>query len=200
MQWRWVVQIAANSEVVCTMPEHVRNIVAIRWYCAETLPARQGLAMQNLHRQHFASFIPRFRNLHRHARWQYTVLAPLLPGYVFVRYDPDRGPGHSINGTFGIKRQISAIHAGPQPRPEEAMPQIFARSDYGIVTRLLNLPEPGQAVRNIAGPFADSFASIDKLDGKRPARVLLDLLGGPCPIDMNLECLAPTKYPSVSGH
>jgi len=185
------VQLAADSGDACGLPGQVRDPLAVRWYVAETLPGREGLAIQNLRRQQFTSFFPRFRKLRRHARRQDTVLAPLFPGYVFVRFDPDRQPWHSINGTFGVRRLVGSMHARPQPMPEAAMQLIMARCHEGIITQLLDSPEPGQAVRIIAGPFADSFASIEKLDGKGRVRVLLDLLGGPCSIDMNLECLAP---------
>ena len=65
---------------------------------------------------------------------------------------------------------------------------------------LIDVPSKSEELEYPTEKIVDNDSAIDKLDGKGPARVLLDLLGGPCPIDMNLECLAPTKYPSVSGH
>lgn len=183
-------QLAADSGSARGLPRQVRDPLAARWYVAETLPAREEIAIQNLRRQQFISFYPRFRKLRRHARRQGTVLSPLFPGYVFIRFDPDRQPWHSINGTFGIRRLVSATNARPQPIPEAVIQHILARCQDDIA-RLLDSPEPGQSVRIIAGPFADKLALIEKLDGKGRVRLLLDLLGGPCSVDMSLECLAP---------
>lgn len=172
-----------------TAPDH-----ASRWYVAETLPGREGVAIQNLRRQAFRGFCPRFRKLRKHARRQDVVLVPLFPGYVFIALDPEREPWRSINGTFGIRRLIGSDGSRPRPMPEAAMEQILARcadGADGIVTRLLDDPEPGRRVRIINGPFADSLASIESLDGRGRVRILLDILGGECPVSMNVDCLAP---------
>lgn len=170
---------------------NAEGVNTLRWYVVETQPCKEGLAVENLTRQAFRGFCPRFRKLRRHARRRETILAPLFPGYVFVRFDVDRQPWRSINGTHGVRRLVGAEHARPQPMPEDAMQQIFSRCRDGIVTQLVDNLEPGRAVRIVTGPFADSLAAIEALDGKGRVRVLLDILGAECSIRVNPECLAP---------
>jgi len=162
-----------------------------RWYVAETLPHKEDMAIQNLRRQAFRSFCPRFRKLRKHARRQSMVLAPLFPGYVFVFLDPDQQPWRSINGTFGVRRLVGSEGVRPQPMPDAAMELILARCTDGVMTRLLDDPEPGRRVRIISGPFADSLASVETLDDRGRVHVLLDILGGECSIRMDINCLAP---------
>jgi transcriptional antiterminator RfaH len=162
-----------------------------RWYVAETLPAREDLAIQNLRRQSFQSFCPRFRKVRRHARRQHTVLAPLFPGYVFVRMDPERHAWRSINGTFGVRALICGDRLRPSALPDAAMHQILSRCEDEVVRHLLVEPIPGQTVQIVSGPFADRLASIETLDGKGRVRVLLDLLGTECSVWTDLSAVAP---------
>lgn len=162
-----------------------------RWYVVETLPAREDLAIQNLRRQSFQSFCPRFRKVRRHARRQHTVLAPLFPGYVFVRLDPERHAWRSINGTFGVRALICGDRLRPSALPDAAVDQIISRCEGEVVRNLLTEPMPGQTVQIVAGPFADRLASIETLDGKGRVRVLLDLLGVECSVWTDLSAVAP---------
>lgn len=161
------------------------------WYVAETLPGKEAIAIENLSRQGFHGFCPRFRKQRRHARRLETVLAPLFPGYVFVRFDPDWQPWRSINGTLGIRRLVGGENARPRPMPETAMRQILSRCRNGIVTQLVDRLAPGDAVRILTGPFAESLAEIESLDDKGRVRVLLDILGGGCSVRVSLSCLTP---------
>jgi transcriptional antiterminator RfaH len=162
-----------------------------RWYVAETLPRKEALALEHLRRQGFGGFCPRLRKLRRHARRREQVLVPLFPSYVFVRFDPATSPWRSINGTLGIRRLIGSDRDRPQPMPEAAMDCILARCDNGIVSRLVDQPEQGQAVRVVGGPFADRLGSIEALDERGRVAVLLDILGRRTSVRMTIDSLAP---------
>lgn len=149
------------------------------WYVAETLPRLEGVAQSRLTQQGFASFCPRFRRTRRHARRTDQVIVPLFPGYLFVRFDRDRDPWRSINGTRGVKRLVGCDRGYPRSMPEPAMAEIMARCDGEMVHGILPSLQPGQSVRLISGPFADMLGEITELDNHGRVRVLLDLLGGP---------------------
>lgn len=150
---------------------------ALQWYVAETLPRQEHVAIQNLKRQQFKSFCPRFRKVKRHGRRVETVLAPLFPGYVFVSFDRDRHPWRSIYGTRGVKRLAGIDSARPWPVPEAAMQQILSRCEDGVVTKMADSFEPGQQVRLINGPFAQKIASVESLDDKGRVLILLEIMG-----------------------
>jgi transcriptional antiterminator RfaH len=162
-----------------------------RWYVAETLPRKEALAMEHLRRQAFQGFCPRFRKLRSHARKREQVLVPLFPNYVFIRYDAARQPWRSINGTIGVRQLIGSERNRPEAMPGAAMQYILSRCDDGLVTRLVDEPRTGQAVRILSGPFADSLASIEALDDRGRVSVLLDILGRRMSVRMTLDSLAP---------
>lgn len=164
---------------------------AQRWYVAESVPGKEQLAIDNLKQQAFHSLCPRFRTLRRHARRIDTVLAPLFPGYVFVRFDKVADAWRSINGTRGVKQLICSDRGTPQAMPERTMTELLSRCDDGIVVPLRDDVRAGQTVRVVAGPFADRFARIETMDARGRVRVLLDMLGGTVPLRLGLDSLAP---------
>lgn len=162
-----------------------------RWYVAETLPRREALAVEHLRRQAFHGFCPRLRKLRSHARKQEQVLVPLFPGYVFVRFDAGRQPWRSINGTLGVKHLVGSESSPPRAMPDAAMAAILARCEDGVLTRLLDAPHEGQAVRIVNGPFTDSLTAIEALDDRGRVSVLLDILGRRTSVRVPIDSLAP---------
>ena len=167
------------------------GLVSSRWFVAETQPRKEEYARQNLHRQQFTSFCPRFRKVRKHARREDVVLAPLFPGYIFVLFDTERHAWRSINGTFGIRRVLSGDDANPQPVPEAVMRRLLARCKGEIVTSLIEVPEVGQSVRIVNGPLAERLGTIESLDDHGRVRVLLELLGSECSVRMDMSAVSP---------
>lgn len=148
------------------------------WYVAETQPRKEALAALHLGRQNFEFFLPRFRKTRRHARKLDTVLAPLFPGYIFVRFDRERANWRSINGTFGVRRLICGEGGMLRSMPPRVVEQLQARCRGDIYETPLESFKPGQQVRITTGPFSDLTAQILSLDDKGRVALLLDILGG----------------------
>ncbi|WP_066801114.1 transcription termination/antitermination protein NusG [Sphingomonas soli] len=160
-----------------------------RWYVAETETRGEGVAVANLERQSFTSFCPRFRKVRRHARRVDTVLAPLFPGYVFVRFDVDTDPWRSINGTRGVRRLVSISPARPRPMPEAAMTQLLA--SFGEDPAPEASVRIGDSVKIVSGPFAEQLATVESLDGKGRVRVLLEILGSSTGLRLSADSIVP---------
>jgi transcriptional antiterminator RfaH len=163
-----------------------------RWYVAQTLPHKEELASRNLARQNFQSFLPRYRATRRHARKRYDVLAPLFPGYIFIRFDPDNAPWRSINGTQGIRRLVGPQLTRPLPMPASAIDNLMARCRNGIMLSLFDGLEPGTISRVTSGPFANQLVTIEAHEADERVRVLLNILGSDRTIEVSLDCLGPT--------
>lgn len=168
-----------------------RETLSSAWYAVETQTRGEAKAQRNLERQGFTSFCPRFRKLRRHARRVDHVLAPVFPGYLFVRFDSERDAWHPINGTLGVKRLVSAANCRPQPMPGQAMQALLARCRGDVISGLFATLEPGQAVRLVSGPFANVLAHVEELDDSGRVRVLLDMLGGSAPLTVRIAALGP---------
>jgi transcription elongation factor/antiterminator RfaH len=152
-----------------------------RWYVIKSQPRKESLAVLNLHRQGFRTFLPRLTKTVRHARKTRTVQAPLFPGYLFTPLDPDRRQWRPINGTFGVQGLIMEGDR-PQPVPAGVVEAILAltaapgSADWETVDWAPRL-EPGGRVRILTGPFADQLGTLRSLDDHGRAMVLLEIMG-----------------------
>jgi transcriptional antiterminator RfaH len=162
----------------------------LRWYVAQTLARKEALASRNLDQQAFPNFYPRFWTTRNHARKRVAILAPLFPGYLFVRFDPASHPWRSINGTLGVRQLVSSGQTQPLPMPELAMERILARCVDGVVTPMVDAFKAGDVVRIATGPFADHLATIERYNGRERVRILLDFLGASQVADVPVDCLA----------
>jgi transcriptional antiterminator RfaH len=156
-----------------------------QWYVAQTLYHREKLAELHLRAQGFRPFFPQFRKTVRHARKLRQVVAPVFPGYLFVIFDPERDRWHSINGTLGVSRLLTALKR-PIPVPAGVVEALIGAIDAssGCVVLGADL-RAGQAVRVVAGPFAGGLGVLERLDGKGRVRLLLSIMGGQMPLKID---------------
>ncbi|MEM6889907.1 MAG: transcriptional activator RfaH [Pseudomonadota bacterium] len=150
---------------------------SLHWYIAQLKPGGFERAKTNLHRQGFASFMPLRANSARRNGKIRQFQAALFPGYLFVQVLPDQQNWRAINSTYGISRLVSLSGGHPTKVPEELMSALFARTDN---QGLLSAPDdlmPGQTVRIIAGPFAQSIAEISALKPNDRVGLLMELMG-----------------------
>jgi transcription antitermination factor NusG len=162
------------------------SIQESRWYALSTQPHKESRAESNLKCQGFDVVHLRRRKTIKHARRFHTVMAPLFPGYLFVRLNLSSQRWRAINGSYGVR---SLIMAGERPVP---VPN-------GIVETLIDLHGParlrlnslkvGQRVRLVEGPFAEMIGELEQLDDAGRVRVLLELLGTKVPVHTTADGL-----------
>src|SRR5271168_623577 len=99
-----------------------------QWYVAQTLHHREKMAELHLRAQGFRPFFPQFRRTIRHARKLREVVAPVFPGYIFVIFDKERDRWHSINGTVGVSRLLTALQR-PVPVPVDVVQALIGTID-----------------------------------------------------------------------
>jgi hypothetical protein len=104
-----------------------------QWYVAQTLHHREKIAELHLRAQGFHPFFPQFRRTVRHARKLREVVAPVFPGYIFVIFDTERDRWHSINGTVGVARLLTALKR-PVPVPAILSKPLSERSTFLAVS------------------------------------------------------------------
>ncbi|WP_283638835.1 transcription termination/antitermination protein NusG [Marinovum algicola] len=173
---KWVEKMAFGEDLTDKTTGALGSDAAPRadnWFVAQLKPNGLALALRNLGRQRFATFVPeRFEAL-RGA----TVRRPLFPGYMFVRFDPVQHGWQAINSTRGVTRLLLNDPRRPSPLPAQFMAGLIARcDDKGLVLP----PEDfaaGDRIRVISGPFADLVTKVDALDKEDRLRVLIELMG-----------------------
>lgn len=161
-----------------------------RWYVASSHIGREDLALSNLRRQGFVSWLPRQRRMVRHARKTVEKSVAFFPGYIFVSLDLATERWHSINGTVGVR---SLIMQGGRPIacPAGLIENLQLASDAaGLVNEQSRLAEGGP-VRVLVGPFAEMVGTLTRLEGSSRARVLLDLMQSQVVVQMDSRDLEP---------
>lgn len=148
-----------------------------RWFVAFTQARREGIALDNLARQGWRTFLPFQLATRRHARKFRTVRAPVFPRYVFVGLDLDRDRWRSVNGTFGVQRLVMAVDR-PLPVPVGIVETLMQSLDPFGNLKFTTALEPGSRVRLASGPFADTLGVLSALDASGRVEVLLEMLGG----------------------
>lgn len=149
-----------------------------RWFVAHTHANAEGLAVLNLERQGFGTYLPAYAKRRSHARKVETVRAPLFPGYVFVEMDTEAQRWRAVLSTAGVRRLVS-LGAEPAPLPGSVLDEIRRREGRDGLVSLEPRPgfPPGSQVTIDVGRDTELSALFEEVDDRRRAVVLVDLLG-----------------------
>ena len=89
----------------------------LSWYIVQFKPNSHKIAVRNLQRQGFETFLPMHEVTRRTAVKFDTVIRPLFAGYMFAACDPQQAPWRQINSTYGVSCMRSFAE-GLEPMPE----------------------------------------------------------------------------------
>ncbi len=149
-----------------------------RWYVVQTQVNGEAKAAQNLLRQGYEIYLPRYLKRRRHARKVDFAAKPLFPRYMFVAIDMATQRWRSIQSTFGVARLVSNGD-DPATVPDGVVHALRAREDDKGFVRLDSKPTfaPGDKVRVLAGAFMDSAGLFNGLADHDRVSILLEMLG-----------------------
>lgn len=183
----------ASADVLNEVPVR-RGVVCPgeRWYVVHTLPARELRARAHLENQNFRTFLPQRQKTIRHAHKFSTVVAPFFPRYMFVVLDLMRDRWRSINGSIGV---ASLIMQGdlPQPVPIGVVETLQSLMDSRGHLNFEKSFRVGDRVKLTAGPLAEKLGICERLDNSGRVRVLLDIMGGRIPVQVESRYLVAAK-------
>ncbi len=146
------------------------------WFLAQFKPNCHKIAVRNLRRQNFQTFLPMQEETKRRSGQFITTLRPLFSGYLFVAFDISKGGWSAINNTYGVTRLVNFC-GDPQPVPFDLISRLMQRCDED--GKLLPPPtlKVGDMVKMSSGPFAEFVATVEKINPDQRVWVLLDMLG-----------------------
>ena len=147
------------------------------WFVAQLRPQGLKRAQEHLQRQGFDIFAPVVLANAKGAGVARQTQKPLFPGYIFIKFDPERPGWSAINSTRGIARLILNDPRQPRPLPNALMAGLMARCDEsGLLSPEADLGI-GDRIRVLAGPFADLVTTIETLPDPERIGLLIDLMG-----------------------
>src|SRR5579859_6929063 len=85
----------------------MNNQIGTSWYVVQTQANGEFRAAENLRRQGFDVYLPRYLKRRRHARKVDFTAKPLFPRYLFVAIDIAAQRWRAIQSTFGVTSLIS---------------------------------------------------------------------------------------------
>lgn len=149
-----------------------------RWYVVQTQVNGESKAAQNLIRQGFEIYLPRYLKRRRHARKVDFTAKPLFPRYMFVSIDVATQRWRSIQSTFGVSHLVSNGD-DPATVPAGVVHALKAREDTKGFIQMDARPvfAPGDKVRVLAGAFMDNAGLFNGLADHDRVSILLDMLG-----------------------
>lgn len=147
-----------------------------RWYLLCTKTNAEDLAQEQLERQGYESYFPRFiRRVRRFGRYQTTV-GPLFPRYIFLRLllgVQSIAPVKSTKGIVGIVR-FGEDYATV---PRQIITQLKARANESGLHEIDDSLKPRDRVRVKEGPFEGLDAVFVRRCGEDRVLVLMNILG-----------------------
>ena len=147
-----------------------------QWHLLQFKPNSHRLAVRNLQRQDFETFLP-LQEITHHKGSRFTIdLRPLFPGYMFVGVELDAAPWRAINGTIGVSRLISFTDKY-KPLPLNLISSLMLRCDEEGKLLPLKTLNAGDSVEVVNGPFVNFVATVEKFDGQQRVWILMELMG-----------------------
>jgi len=162
-----------------------------RWYVVQTQVNGEAKAAQNLLRQGFEIYLPRYLKRRRHARKVDFAAKPLFPRYLFVAIDMATQRWRSIQSTQGVSRLVCN---GEEPAavPSGVLGALKAREDDRGFVRMEATPAfaLGDRVRVLAGAFMDNAGLFDGMEDHDRVSILLDMLGRKVRVHLDADMVA----------
>lgn len=158
------------------------------WHVVQTQVNGEVKAAQNLLRQGYRIYLPRYLKRRCHARKVDLVAKPLFPRYMFVAIDRAVQRWRSIQSTQGVSHLVCN---GDEPAavPSGVVGALKAREDDRGFIRMERTPAfaPGDKVRVLAGVFMDSAGLFDGMGDHDRVAILLDLLGRKVRVNLDVD-------------
>lgn len=163
----------------------------LRWLVVRTKARQETLALENLERQDFESYLPMLQ-LRKRRRNKWTeVVEPLFPGYIFVHVDPDQTSITPIRSTLGVNGIVRFGNA-LVPIPDDVI--LFLKQseqpDTGHHHSDKPLFQKGDSVQIVDGPFT-GLQGIYQMDkGEDRVMILIEILGRQSSVAIKLDGVA----------
>lgn len=154
------------------------------WYVVHTKPKQEGRALENLQNQGFTCFLPTMQVQKLRNQRVQVVTEPMFSRYLFIQLDDQSQNWGPIRSTLGVSKLVSF---GPQPA--KVPPEFVAFLKEAPPETLERMFVPGDTVKVAAGSLQGLEGKYLAHDGETRAFVLIELLGQPQRLRLEMETL-----------
>ena len=146
------------------------------WYVVHTKARQEQLALENLVRQNYVVYLPRYKRLKRARDQQEMQWEPMFPRYIFVQPSHNDQSLAPIRSTLGVTNIVRFGNI-PAVVPVDVMERIrtFEAERNNLNVQQISPFKEGVQVRVATGPFAGLEGLISDVSNQRVV-VLMQLL------------------------
>lgn len=162
------------------------------WFVVYTHPREEAIAQENLLRQGFTTYWPRYRKRSSHARRVQEVAASLFPRYLFAAFDAGTSGWRAIRSTRGVAELVRQ-GLQPVPVPERLIDEIRAREDrdgFVVLGRQIELTK-GQRIQLEGSAFRGHQLIFETKKDSERVVALLSLLGREHEVEVPVGSILP---------
>lgn len=170
-------------------------MVATRqWFLLQTKSREELRAQHHLSNQGIDCFCPEVTLVKIVRGQRKEVREVLFPGYIFVLFDPENVSIATLRSTRGVLRMVS-FGGRPAPVAFNLIEQLKERIAQDNPQVRSNIPDRGDLMEVLSGPFRGLEAVFSQLDGDRRALVLITLLNQQVAASLPISQLSESRSP-----
>ena len=162
-----------------------QNLVK-KWLIVQIKPNSYDLAIRNLERQGFETFLPKMKATIKKENKFINKDVLVFPGYAFIGINKQNSYWTKINSTYGVSKLLS-FNNKPYEIPFDLVVALKNKYDDNINPIINKNLKKGDTIKFNNGPFADFVANIESVNAKNRIYALLKVMGGHRKLEINLE-------------
>ena len=124
-----------------------------KWLIVQIKPNSYDLAMRNLERQGFETFLPKMEITKRQENKFLVKIVYVFPGYMFVCVDQRIVSWTRINSTYGVSK-ILAFNKKPSEISSDLILGLKNRYENNSNPKQNDMLQKGDSIKFHSGPFA----------------------------------------------
>ena len=149
----------------------------LAWYLVYSKPRAEKLALENLARQGFETYLPLVRSRRRRLGRRAESIEPMFPRYLFIRLSNETDNWSPIRSTIGVANLVRFANRAARV-PDDFISEMKLREDDSGVQPEVSVPvNPGETVRIEQGVFTGYEAIFCGKSGKDRVLLLLEVAG-----------------------
>ncbi len=155
------------------------------WYAVRTRSRHEEKVDKRLKEKLFYVFLPKIEVWSRRKDRKKRILAPLFPGYLFVKCELTAEIWLEILKTYGVSSVVSLVKE-PTPIPEYQIENIKKILDSKMALKLHPYVNVGDRVIVVDGPLEGSIGFYDRPNHEKGKLIIsLDLLNRSIEVEMD---------------
>ena len=147
-----------------------------KWLVIQIKPNSYDLAVRNLERQGFETFLPKMKATIKKENKFIHKEVLVFPGYMFVLVDSKGCNWTKINSTYGVSKVLS-FNNKPSEIPFDLIVALKNRYEECVHPIPKEKLQKGDSIKFNYGPFVDLIAKVENVENTNRIWVLLEVMG-----------------------